>query len=159
MREIRQLGKTDFRKVAVRAAVDTGQESIVQQQFRDECDVNVIVRRFGGVPPVQNEGGVYADFTGISDYETALERVRRAQEDFMKLDPKVRERYDNDPARFLNAAAAMSEGELDELSRAAAPVAPVPTPVDPAGGPLPPAVPPSAPPSDSTGSVPVNGPA
>lgn len=84
-----------------------GQVSLVQQHFRDEVDINTIVRRFGLTAelPAGVAGGVFGDFTDIQDYDDAMARIRRADEGFMKLPPDVRERFDNDPAKLIVFAA------------------------------------------------------
>jgi len=106
---------------------DTGRETIVQQQFMDEVDINTIVRRFGLTREMPSgvEGGVYGDFTGISDYESALAAVERAQEGFMTLSPEVREKFANDPGEYLAHVAGMSDEELELASGRAPVVAPV----------------------------------
>lgn len=143
MEGVRQLRKTDWSKVGDESGIDTGPESLVQQQFRTECDVNTIVRRFGmvGSEALVGPQGVYGDFTGISDYESAVEAVNRAQAGFMALPAVVRERFGNDPARFLDWSGGRSLEEIAAgLSEPAAPVAPAPVPaVGPEGGTVPPA--------------------
>lgn len=97
------------------AFVDPG-GSPVQQQFRDEVDVNVIVHRFGiGQPVALNTMGVYADFTGIYDYESALERIKGAQDRFMLLPAEVRSRFANDPGQLISAATTLSAEEFGKL--------------------------------------------
>lgn len=115
-RRIRQPRAYDARGVCKRSAVDCSHgRNLVQQQFRDEADVNTIVRRFGLTPqsrPVERQG-VYGDFTGITDYESAVAAIERARRSFGALPPDVRERYGNDPGRFLDEASQLSEEELD----------------------------------------------
>lgn len=78
-------------------------ESVVQQSFAEECDINTIVRRFGltGELPQNLAMPVSGDFTGISDFHTAMNVVRAAQEEFMKLPGEMRYRFANDPGRLL----------------------------------------------------------
>lgn len=84
--------------------------SLTVQSFRDECDVNLIVKRFRNVHGRDYEdvacgfpeGMFFGDFSDVCDYQTALESVRRADESFNRLDPKVRARFDNDPGKFLD---------------------------------------------------------
>lgn len=108
------VGAYDSGAVSDAVAVHTGDVSLVQQHFQDEVDVNTIVRRFGLTRemPFGSSQGVYGDFTGISDYESALERVRGAQDRFMTLPPEVRERFGNDPALLVRAASELSEEEF-----------------------------------------------
>lgn len=95
----------------------TGNESYTQQHFRDEVDINVIMRRFGvnqQIPQFMSNG-VYGDFTGIEDYEGALERIERAQAGFMKLPAEVREQFSNDPGELIKLAQRVTEDELGNI--------------------------------------------
>lgn len=108
--------------------------SMAQQQFLEESDINTIVERFGlnGEMPANVKAPVYGDFTGISDFQTAMNTVIAAQESFMSLPAKVRARFENDPQQFLefcsdeaNRDEARSLGLLDVLTPEA-PVSKVP---------------------------------
>lgn len=83
----------------------------VQQHLREEVDVNTIVRRFGitGQMPVGVKQGLYGDFSGITDYSSAVEAIERAQNGFMKLPAEVRERFNNDPSRLADFARTADE--------------------------------------------------
>lgn len=146
MRVLRSPGSYDEVSVSMAAAVFFEEEDYekcpTQQSLRDEVDINTIVRRFGvaAAPAVAGSQGVYGDFTGITDYESALEMVERVRADFMRLPANLRERYGNDPGRFLASTESMSDDELDALT------APGPSLEPPAAPPAPPA-PPVAPPA------------
>jgi len=77
--------------------------SLAQQHMKDECDINVIVERFGvtGMLPVSPLEPSYGDFSGVGDYHTALNKVRAADEAFMALPAKIRAKFDNDPNALL----------------------------------------------------------
>ena len=77
--------------------------SLAQQQFKDECDINNILRQFNitGQLPQATLSPKYGDFTGISDYKTALDRVIAADEEFMNLPANLRARFDNDAANLI----------------------------------------------------------
>jgi len=77
--------------------------SMTQQQFKTECDINTIVRRFhlDGRMPTSVRVPTYGDFTGISDYQSALEALRQADADFMALPASLRSEFDNDPQQLL----------------------------------------------------------
>jgi phage internal scaffolding protein len=90
--------------------------SLAQQQFKDECDINNILRQFNitGQLPNAPLSPRYGDFTGISDYKTALDRVIAADEEFMNLPADLRARFDNDAANlieFLNNEENRAEAE------------------------------------------------
>jgi len=78
--------------------------SLAQQHFKDECDINNILRQFNitGMLPQQAVSPRYGDFTGVSDYHTALNQVIAAEDEFMSLPATLRARFENDPANLIN---------------------------------------------------------
>jgi phage internal scaffolding protein len=78
--------------------------SLAQQHMKDECDINVIVERFGvtGQLPVKAVEPSYGDFSGVSDYHTALNKIKAAEAEFMSLPAKLRAKFDHDPNALLN---------------------------------------------------------
>lgn len=74
------------------------------QSFKDECDINTIVRRFGLTGDLPNDLAVpqYGDFTGIGDYQSALNAVMKAEADFLALPADLRARFENDPQRLMD---------------------------------------------------------
>ncbi|QXP44314.1 MAG: internal scaffolding protein [Arizlama microvirus] len=78
-------------------------ESVTQQSFRDECDINEIVRRFGltGDLPQNVQMPISGDFRAITDFQSAMETVTKAQHEFMSLPASIRDRFANDPARLI----------------------------------------------------------
>lgn len=78
--------------------------SLAQQQFKDECDINNILRQFNitGQLPSAPISPKYGDFTGISDYKTALDRVIAVDEEFMNLPANIRARFNNDAAELIS---------------------------------------------------------
>jgi len=89
--------------------------SRTQQSFRDECDINNILRQFNvtGQLPAGSVQPQYGDFSGITDYQSALNAVMAAQESFLQLPAKVRAKFDNDPALFVEFAS--NEANRDEM--------------------------------------------
>jgi len=89
--------------------------SRTQQSFRDECDINNILRKFNvtGQLPLGSVQPQYGDFSGITDYQSALNAVMQAQDSFLALPAKVRARFDNDPALFVEFAS--DEANKDEM--------------------------------------------
>lgn len=83
-----------------------------QQQFKDECDINEITRRFGlgATMPAGIRVPQYGDFTGIESYHDACNAIAEAGESFDQLPSTVRERFRNDPGEFVNFV-------LDEKNR------------------------------------------
>jgi len=86
-----------------------------QQSFRDDCDINNILRKFNvtGQLPLNGVQPQYGDFSGVTDYQSALNAVMAAQDSFLALPAKVRSRFDNDPALFVEFAS--DEANKEEM--------------------------------------------
>jgi phage internal scaffolding protein len=87
-----------------------------QQHHREECDINVILERFGktGQMPVNAISGTYGDFSGVHDYHTAINAIIAAESEFGALPATIRNRFANDPAnlvQFLDNPDNRSEAE------------------------------------------------
>lgn len=78
-------------------------QSCTEQAHAQAADINTIMLRYerSGLLPQKAEGARYGDFSGVVDYHSAVESVRRADEAFMSLDPRVRARFENDPGKLL----------------------------------------------------------
>lgn len=78
-------------------------ESRTEQSHRQETNINDIVHRYQktGVLPPSSRLPVYGDFTGIIDYQSALNAVQAAQEAFLTLPPGMRKEFNNDPGQLL----------------------------------------------------------
>lgn len=90
--------------------------SLTKQDQADACDINRIIRQYSatGVWTHVNERaqqGAYADLSNAPDYQDALNVIARANEAFESLPAIVRERFMNDPARFLDFMADPSNVE------------------------------------------------
>jgi len=99
--------------------------SLTQQQFAAESDINNIVDTFmktGHLPdPVSMPQ--YVDYEGVFDFQTAMNVVRQADENFMRMDAKVRARFHNSPQEFLEFFA--DPANRDEAVRLGLAVLPV----------------------------------
>jgi phage internal scaffolding protein len=107
--------------------------SLTQQHFKDETDINNILRQFNvtGLLPEAPLSPRYGDFTGIGDYHSALNAVIAAEDEFMTLPAELRARFENDPAQlidFLSDENNRSEAEklgLLDMSKAESTVTPL----------------------------------
>lgn len=77
--------------------------SLTQQQFKEETDINTIVDRFmkTGHLPTPSSMPQYIDYLGVFDFQSAMNAVRQADENFMRMDAKIRARFHNSPQEFL----------------------------------------------------------
>lgn len=80
-----------------------GSKDVAQQQFKDETDINEIVRRFGltGEIPGDFRPPQSGDFTEVVDFHTAMNVIRSAEESFMTIPAKIRERFAHDPQKLM----------------------------------------------------------
>lgn len=88
----------------VRVRTMNTEKSRTQQQFKDECDINNILKKYvttGEFTHLTKKNGVYADFSEIRDYRAMVDTVLYAQNAFMALPAEVRKRFDNDPGSLI----------------------------------------------------------
>lgn len=83
-----------------------------KQSFKDEVDINTILKRFGlGYEmPANPRMPMQGDFTGMTDYRTAVTRIVETQQMFEEYPAHIRAKFDNDPAKFVDFC-------LDEKNR------------------------------------------
>lgn len=74
------------------------------QEFKDECDINLIMSRAlkTGTIPSRSDMGRFGDFSTITDFHDAQNTILKSNEQFAALPSKVRDRFANDPAKFLS---------------------------------------------------------
>lgn len=88
-------------------------KSLAQQQFKDQCDINVLFARYletGEIPQVI-DGLNYGNFEGIYDFQTAMNAVRTAEGLFSQLPARIKNRFDNDPQKLLEFLADPANAE------------------------------------------------
>jgi len=76
---------------------------VVSQSAKEECDINVIVARFGltGQIPQGYKPPMSGDFTGVNDFHTAMNAVKEAEASFMQLPAHLRKRFGGDPQELM----------------------------------------------------------
>lgn len=91
-------------KAAAECMVANTEPTLTQQQFAEDADINVLARRFGldkvAIPAAPLDPSFYGDFTEVPDLRTAMDLVNEATNRFMDLPAKLRERFDNNPAKL-----------------------------------------------------------
>ena len=79
-------------------------ESLTQQQFVEECDVNNILakyKRTGLISHLARHSGNFGDFSSVDDYQTSLGKIMQAQQSFEMLPSELRSKFGNDPGRLI----------------------------------------------------------
>lgn len=120
-----------------RVVFQTVGPSMARQSAKDECDINLIMKRHektGIIEHLNVHGGDYGDFTDVpQDYQSALNQVLLADQMFSSLPARLRSRFQNNPGEFIAFVEdERNRQELVELGLAR-PVPPEP-PADPAPG-------------------------
>ena len=91
----------DRDEVSKNTALVFNDESLAQQQFKDENNINLMIRKYG-VLPVQEVNWGEFDATVIpQDFHEIQNSLKAAEEAFMTVPAEVRAKVDNDPVRFL----------------------------------------------------------
>lgn len=90
--------------VSLSAGFECVGESLAVQSAEEESNINTIVRRFGisGELPNNLRMPQSGDFTGLPDFHAAMNLVRQAQEEFVRVPAEIRAKFNNDPARFMS---------------------------------------------------------
>jgi len=91
--------------------------SETQQNQADQADIKKILQRYAaaGVPVnMANVDLQFRDVTEFQDFSDLMEASRLAKESFMRLPSKVREVFDHDVSKWLDAA--HDPEKLDELA-------------------------------------------
>lgn len=113
--EIQVENEAKIRSMEARIFCD--EKTRTHQNFRDECDINSIVKRYGitGQVPQGLKLPVYGDFTGVLDYQSALNAVMQAESVFNAVPADIRARFNNDPQKFVEFCS--DNKNLDELRK------------------------------------------
>lgn len=80
-----------------------GGPSKTKQSFQDETDINKLMERYAktGQVPAQNNRLPQYGYAPSTDFMEALQLVQDAKTMFSELPSKVRQNFDNDPAKLL----------------------------------------------------------
>lgn len=125
--------------LGMHTGVNTG-PGLTKQAFANEVDINKIVAGFektGMVTHLNSKEPFYGDVSALVGYQECLDIVQKADELFMGMDARVRERFKNDPVEMI--AFLQDEKNIDEAvtlgmvvkrpeTGLPAPIPPVPNP-------------------------------
>lgn len=118
--------------------------SMTKQSFKDECDINNIVRRFEATGILDHvnraaQEGLYVDLPDGLDLQTSLNTIAQAEAAFMALPAAARAEFDNDPVLFVDAFKNPTEAQQERfvalgLATDNRPPKPLPEPPKPPSG-------------------------
>lgn len=113
----------------VKPVINTG-KGLTKQEFKKECDVNEIMRKYqktGVMTFVSNVNPEFMETSPLTFLE-AMNIVENGQDAFMQLPSSVRKLVDNDPAKFLEFVQSEENKEQVYALGLAKRPAPEPTP-------------------------------
>lgn len=90
------------------------EQSRTKQSFRDECDINNILKKYqttGILPDLIKTNPQYGDFSSVETYQESMNVVLHANEQFESLSSHIRDRFNNDPTKFLEFATNPQNGK------------------------------------------------
>lgn len=122
----------DAKQVTDNCALYCPEETRTHQEFKEECDINTIIDRFGigneFTPPDKWIESIDL-IDAPNDYQSVMNQINAAKEQFMSIPAKVRAQFDNDPGQFMAFVA--DPANVDEMVRLGlANVVPAPSPSD-----------------------------
>lgn len=111
-----------------RVQVDfTGTQSKTKSEFKDECNINNIVRQCikTGVMPSGDRQPMFEDFSNVGSYNDAVTQVAEANSTFESLPSEIREKFDHSVQNLIDfigdEANATEAQELGLLPKTEAP--------------------------------------
>lgn len=122
---------THDRAISALFATENTEDSMTQQDDANETDINVIVGRFvkSGQLPQLNMAPLTGDFTNALDFRQAQEALKEANDAFAAIPANIRNRFNNDPAEFIEFA--NNPDNLAELRKLGLANPEAPPPIEP----------------------------
>lgn len=106
-----------WRAVSKALALKFSKPDRCKQSFRDEANINVLVKRFAKTGIINQRQAVplKGDFTEVMDYAEMQLAIKHANDSFMSLPSDVRRRFGHDPAEFIRFT--LDKENLPELRK------------------------------------------
>lgn len=124
----------DVKSVSDENSLICPEETLTRQEFAEESDINTIIRLFGiGENPI--EAGKWVTNVDIvdatNDFQTAMNILVDASNQFNSLPASLRGRFENDPAKFVSFVSNPdNQDEMIKLGLATKRPDPVPSDTD-----------------------------
>lgn len=104
------MSKQKFRTAyadPIKVPFNTKGESLTQQHFKDECDIENVIKmhdRTGIIPHVARGMAQYGDYSEVNEYREALDLINNADASFGQLPSEIRKRFNNNAGDFFEFA-------------------------------------------------------
>lgn len=93
------------KETAIRIKKEFLKPSKTEQHHKERCDVNKIVSKYvrtGIIDHIKDRSGIYGDISGVEDFRGCLQKVQNVTNHFMSLPAEIRDKFSNNPAKFLD---------------------------------------------------------
>lgn len=80
-------------------------EDAAQQHFKERCNINNILASYeknGMITHLNRNTPQYGDYSKLKNFKESLDLVQTMDSLFMSLPPRVRSRFQNDPAQLID---------------------------------------------------------
>ena len=86
---VRSAYMFDTAAVFNETALDTGEDAVTQQCYKDECDINILLAKFAvtGQLPDNVRVPQFVDFEEAFDFHSSMNVIRAAEEAFNAMPP------------------------------------------------------------------------
>jgi hypothetical protein len=101
MMEVRTPYNYDRDEVSKNTALVCEDESLAQQNMKEETDLNVMIRKYGVLPAQQVNWNEFDATIIPRDYHELQNQMKEADAAFLSLPGEVRAAADNDPEKLL----------------------------------------------------------
>lgn len=92
--------RSKYERIVLRKSFK-GFKSLADKQYKDECSVEGIIRRYGVLPkPESKPLGV--DVSEYGDFHVCMDKVQTGIDEFMSMPSNLRARFGNDPRAFYD---------------------------------------------------------
>lgn len=91
--------------------------SITEQHHKDDCDIQVILRRYAQTGVIEHNNklqGEYADYPSDMDFHEAQNTIALGKTMFESVPAQIRADFNNDPAQFL--AFVQDESNIEKMA-------------------------------------------
>ena len=101
---LRTMYNYDVVAVSNETALSVFEPTLTVQSEAENCDINVILQRFGqGVPPpINSRPPLEIEWDSAGSFQESMNLVVKAREAFMEVPANVRARFHNDPQEYLD---------------------------------------------------------
>lgn len=95
--------KYDVAAASLASGVRMAGPGRAQQNFKEQCDINVIVKNFErtGLLPQRTAPPLPADFHEIFDFQSAQNILVQAKQAFLEVPARIRRRFHDDPGEYV----------------------------------------------------------